>query len=191
MDSETPNINKIGVRRVSCVLAGILSQEQRGDGETYAEWCWRSLGRLTFSPRQIIEAAADKADSDLWDEPGVYFLVWDGLIVYVGRSVSVQKRLREHRKEGRPFQRAAAIIGLCNDGLREVEDAYVRAFNPPWNEKATEGYEFARSLRDAIVLVRGEGVMPWHAPTLSRACQVQMKKWQLHVLGRKQSSSLS
>ena len=186
MDSDAPNINKIGARRVSCVLDGILCHEQRTDGETYTEWCWRSLPGLVFSPRQIIDAAVADTNGELWDEPGVYFLVWDGQIVYVGRSVSVGKRLREHRKEGRPFQQASAIIGLCDVGMREVEDAYVRALMPPWNEKATEGYEFARSLRDAICMIKGDGVMPWHMPIVSGQEQALMKKWQLHVLGRQQ-----
>jgi hypothetical protein len=63
---------------------------------------------------------------------GVYFLVKDSTIVYVGQSTDVMGRLSEHCKNGRPFEKFA-YIEEPECMLVAVERAYIVALAPRWN----------------------------------------------------------
>lgn len=63
---------------------------------------------------------------------GVYFLVRDNEIVYVGRSVSVIDRLHTHRKDGKNFNRVF-FIECTKEELGELEMHYIRKFKPKLN----------------------------------------------------------
>lgn len=186
MASDTPNISNLHGLRVSCVLPGILCQSVFIDDERHPDWCKRHEGQFAYSPRQIIEAAvADTSGPEWWDS-GVYFLVWDDQLVYVGRSRYVQKRVHEHRQEGRPFQRVAAILGLSDAGMQEVEDAYYSVFRPPWNSMVTNGFLFTHGLKTQLRELPADGIMPWYPPSFKGAESVGLKPWQHHVIGRRQ-----
>jgi hypothetical protein len=168
------------------VLGGIIHRSQFIDGETHPAWCDRHDGLLAFSPAQIIASAVVDTSGPDWHDSGVYFLVWDDQLAYVGRSRHIVKRLHEHRAEGRPFQKVAAITGLSDAGMQEVEDAYCRVFSPPWNAMATNGYLFTIGLQKQLQELSADGVMPWFSPRLSGPASIGLKPWQLHVIGRRQ-----
>lgn len=63
---------------------------------------------------------------------GVYFLIRDGEIVYVGQSVDVLHRIARHRREGRQFD-AYSFIECEPSDLDDLERTYIRAFVPEGN----------------------------------------------------------
>lgn len=187
VDSDARNISDLDAVRASCVLAGVLMQLGRVDGESHPAWCARhDPALLAFSPRQIIEAATDNWAGPHWQGAGVYFLIWDGQLVYVGRSGCVATRLWQHRKDGKPFQRVAAILGLSHVAAQEIEDAYSTAYCLPWNCMATNGFIFSAGLLRQLDAMPRDGIMPWFPPTLQGPAMVGLKKWQMHVIGRRQ-----
>lgn len=63
---------------------------------------------------------------------GVYFLVHQGAVVYVGQSVDVLGRISRHRREARDFDAFNYI--LCPpDKMNALEALYIAAFMPDLN----------------------------------------------------------
>ena len=64
---------------------------------------------------------------------GVYFLVKDSKIVYIGQSVNVHVRIADHgRQWGKDFD-SVAYIACPQDMLDKLESIYIHAIRPPLN----------------------------------------------------------
>ena len=64
---------------------------------------------------------------------GVYFLILNQRIVYVGKSVDMYCRISEHRSKGRKFTHFHAIP-CPPESLSELESKYILAFAPEGNK---------------------------------------------------------
>lgn len=62
---------------------------------------------------------------------GVYFLIDDGKIVYVGQSVDVFVRI-SHHVGAKKFD-SYHVIDCLPESLRAMEDIYIKRLNPPLN----------------------------------------------------------
>lgn len=66
-------------------------------------------------------------------DTGIYFLVSENSIVYVGRSVSFITRLQDHlRDEGKTFDRVY-FLPCSSEEIDHLERAYIQKFRPPLN----------------------------------------------------------
>lgn len=64
---------------------------------------------------------------------GVYFLIRDGRVTYVGSSQNVRERIRGHATNGRPFDRCAWT--LTSPFLRSaLETVHIAMWSPPGNK---------------------------------------------------------
>jgi len=63
---------------------------------------------------------------------GVYFLICDRQIMYVGKSLDVLDRLSKHRRAGRVFD-SYSYISCSPADVGRLESLYINAFLPPWN----------------------------------------------------------
>lgn len=73
---------------------------------------------------------------------GVYFLLKDDAIVYVGKSKNLIGRIREHIKdESKEFNRFA-LLGTEVSTAEAIESYYISLLNPPLNRKS--GISFSR-----------------------------------------------
>lgn len=63
---------------------------------------------------------------------GIYFLLRNKEVVYVGQSVDVLGRISRHRREGRAFD-AYAYIDCAPEEMDRLERLYIRAFVPEEN----------------------------------------------------------
>jgi hypothetical protein len=66
---------------------------------------------------------------------GVYFLLLDNEIIYVGKSVEILRRLNEHHEKRWRFNRYWCFGGLPELYIEHVEAFYIHAFEPSHNEK--------------------------------------------------------
>lgn len=64
-------------------------------------------------------------------EPGVYFLIKDGQIVYVGKSMIPIRRIGDHARD-KIFD-SISFIPCCADELDSLEQDYIRALKPTYN----------------------------------------------------------
>lgn len=63
---------------------------------------------------------------------GVYFLLLDNRVMYVGKSVDMYCRISEHRTKGRKFTHFS-VIPCPPEDLAELESKYILAFAPEGN----------------------------------------------------------
>lgn len=63
---------------------------------------------------------------------GVYFLIQDARVVYVGQSVNVYARIMAHKESAKAFDRWAAIP-CRKDQLDLIESLYIHLFRPAYN----------------------------------------------------------
>lgn len=60
---------------------------------------------------------------------GIYFLIQNGEIEYVGQSVDILHRISRHKREGKEFDSYAYLV--CEkDRLNELEALYITALMP-------------------------------------------------------------
>jgi hypothetical protein len=74
-----------------------------------------------------------RRDPDIPDI-GVYLLLLDGEVVYIGESLDMPARVAGHRANGRPFD-DVFYIGTHSGQRVALERILIRAINPPQNRK--------------------------------------------------------
>lgn len=84
--------------------------------------------------RKANEAYLNSSDATLFDGvPGVYFLIKNSEIIYVGESGNVANRIKQHKANGIPFDKAVA--SECRIRRIVLERFCIRHFSPPLNQK--------------------------------------------------------
>lgn len=76
---------------------------------------------------QIIAASVEKSAFC-----GIYFLIKDGQIVYVGQSINAMRRLTRHIDEGKDFDRFA-VVSCPKDDMDKMERTFIAALAPKEN----------------------------------------------------------
>jgi hypothetical protein len=99
-----------------------------------------------YSEREIVNSS--KLYRDLEEACGVYFLIDHSKIVYVGQSVNVFSRMREHSKS-KQFS-SYAYISCPKEDLDVLESLYIHVFRPPLQGRSAQG----NSLSAPISLLR-------------------------------------
>ena len=96
---------------------------------------------VTMVPKCILQACRDiphrqhdvlEAALPMTLPSGVYFLIADGEVLYVGQSVDVLARISRHRREGKLFDSFSYIVCEPSE-LDRIEALYIKAFLPPEN----------------------------------------------------------
>lgn len=96
---------------------------------------------VTMVPRLVLDACRQIPHSkiDVLESciptaraSGVYFLVRESEVVYVGQSVDVLHRIARHRREGRVFD-AFSYIECDHGEMDRLEALYIKAFIPVGN----------------------------------------------------------
>lgn len=82
---------------------------------------------IPHSQNAVLEAAIPTARAS-----GVYFLIREGEVVYVGQSVDVLHRIARHRREGKRFD-AFSYIECDSAEMDRLETLYIKSFVPEEN----------------------------------------------------------
>jgi len=88
-----------------------------------------------YSEREIVNSS--KLYSDLESACGVYFLIDRSKVVYVGQSVNVFSRMREHSKS-KQFS-SYAYISCSKEDLDVLESLYIHVVRPPLQGRSSQG----------------------------------------------------
>lgn len=95
----------------------------------------RTLDALAKIPHQLDEILDATVPATTFT--GIYFLVLNREIVYIGQSVDILHRISRHRREGREFDSYSYL--LCDQSkLDELEEKYIVALMP-WQNKTFGG----------------------------------------------------
>jgi hypothetical protein len=87
----------------------------------------RMLSAMAAVPHTLQEVL--RASIPAGSFAGIYFLVKDGEVVYVGQSVDVLARISRHRRDGREFD-AYTYLACEKSDLDRLESIYIAAFMP-------------------------------------------------------------
>jgi len=88
---------------------------------------------------------------------GVYFLVHEGAVIYVGQSVNVYARVYTHKQEGHKLFSSFAFITCEKEELDILESLYIHALCPSGQGRSTHKNRAAPySMRQIIELGRRE-----------------------------------
>lgn len=88
-----------------------------------------AVNRANYTEGEIL-ACAFPMDCD----SGIYFLIRNSEISYVGQTTNVLRRVLKHRESGRQFD-SFAFIPCDADNLDELERIYIRFLMPDENQK--------------------------------------------------------
>lgn len=91
-------------------------------------------GSLAAEAKETVARSILAAAVPLKGPEGVYFLIAAGVIVYVGQSIDINRRLHVHRRSGRKFDSYSwiAVAGQAERLRRETE--LIRMLRPDWNK---------------------------------------------------------
>lgn len=98
-------------------------------------WFAENIGRFLFSRSHIVREAVPYAVNEGPWKSGLYFLLCDDEVLYVGKSVEIMRRMNQHKAKGWPFNRYWCFGGIPELYIEHVEAFYIYAFEPPLNEK--------------------------------------------------------
>jgi len=98
-------------------------------------WLTENMHRFLFPLNDIRGGAVEyRPPGDGPNGPGIYFLQWDGDVVYVGKSNQIAQRLWAHFKsQSKQWTHFWCITGVPDEILEEVEYMYVAWLNPIHN----------------------------------------------------------
>ena len=96
------------------------------------KWIADNLGNWIFEAREIIVKSV-RLGEQLTADAGIYFLIADGAICYVGQASCIRTRVGEHASNGVKFDSVAAIRGVPKWAMDEIEQCYIARLNPPLN----------------------------------------------------------
>lgn len=83
-----------------------------------------ALSQIPHDMEEVLEAAIPYRKG-----VGIYFLIKDKEVIYVGQSLDVFHRMSRHRRDNREFD-SFAYIECEPERLDELESAYITAFVP-------------------------------------------------------------
>jgi hypothetical protein len=86
-----------------------------------------------------VRAAAIEVDCSMDSRCGVYFLLLDEEIVYIGQSIDIYARISAHKKDCQKNFNKTAWVPIPSVNLNDVESALIAAFRPSQNRMGYAG----------------------------------------------------
>lgn len=112
----------------------------------FEDWIDANFDKFVFDPHRILaEAKEYKFYGDGPSFSGVYFLLLNGKIEYIGKAHSIATRLRSHFLSYKEWTHYWCFGGIPLDMLVLVEEFYINSLRPPLNRKG-----FSRDPKDLL-----------------------------------------
>lgn len=107
--------------------------KEKLEKRTQAELLRAKTG-FSLDPSGLLDLSFLRSKSEIYDRvAGVYFLLSDGEVVYVGQSVDCNARLSAHFREGTKAFDSSYILRSDPRDLIELEALYIQKFRPKFN----------------------------------------------------------
>lgn len=98
-------------------------------------WMTKNLDRYIFPKEEIISSAMSVDGLEVTQDRGVYFLIQDKQVIYVGLSNNIERRTCQHKDKGVRFTHISWITWIPDLFIDSVESFYIYEFQPPLNNK--------------------------------------------------------
>lgn len=122
-------------REISSRQASLkILEDQKPIREAFA----KLTGRTLHTEEEIVSVSVPVPDIC-----GIYFLVHNNRVVYVGQSVNIPARVGHHKTAGKTFDRVA-FVACQQEHLNILESLYIHILRPPLNgDSNTRGLKAA------------------------------------------------
>jgi hypothetical protein len=108
-----------------------------GDGyPLIRSWIAGNVSGLTHTAASILKEAVDYASNSPPCGLGIYFLIDQNELAYIGKSTSVRSRLLQHVVNGKRFDRYWCFGGFPPNLTSHLEGFYIAKTRPQGNGKA-------------------------------------------------------
>lgn len=114
--------------------------------EHQTDWLVSNLEKFAVSPDDIFDGAATDFDIDFY---GVYFLIRNEILQYIGKTSEWSQRHQAHRRNGRRFDEAF-FLTVPPDLAEIVEETYLNLAYPPENLRFRASASF-KPLRKRLI----------------------------------------
>lgn len=123
--------------------------------QTPMGWMLENAEKFAISKEQILERAIDVTPDleGIPDDCGVYFLITDGEIDYVGKSNQINIRIENHwrtrrreARDGRPKFKISWVVGMPELFVEDIENYYIYWLRPTRNNKYAPIYKVTQKL---------------------------------------------
>lgn len=121
-------------RRVTA--AGAVMEHFSADLWPPMVWFKTNVHRFYLTDEQIVSLAGPVTDA--WRVAGIYFLVNDGRIVYVGQSKNIGRRIEDHGEAGKIFS-GVTWFQAPPFFLDDIEAYYIDRIGPELNVRRQIG----------------------------------------------------
>ncbi|PXW86801.1 hypothetical protein C8R34_11374 [Nitrosomonas sp. Nm84] len=112
---------------------------------TPIKWLMQSYPKFLHTPDHILKNSVLYTYGEGPNKGGIYFLIQESEIVYVGQSNTIYNRLIQHRKSQLTFSHFWCFGGIPEMHLEDVELFYIYTLEPLLNNKYPPLYEPAKS----------------------------------------------
>lgn len=85
----------------------------------------------------LVELQFLRENAELYDKVcGIYFLMLDGEVVYIGQSINCHSRISDHKRLEKIQYDSVYILRTDQAALTPLENLYIRKFKPKHNSQA-------------------------------------------------------
>jgi len=103
--------------------------------QTPIEWFRTNFLDFVYDKKYILANSVPYELNDGPNKGGVYFLIDKGIIVYIGQSNAICRRLMQHKSSGLEFTHYWCFGGMPEFYVEAIEAYYIHKFQPTLNEK--------------------------------------------------------
>lgn len=119
----------------------------------------------------------------VFPECGIYFLIKDNEIVYVGKSIHLHRRLSNHRK-AKDFDRAF-FVECHKDDLNYLEKHFIRLFCPRLNKHLKPKLRVKKAVAEAAARKKADRAAQRAVEKAAKKAAKKAEIWKLIVEGER------
>lgn len=143
-------MNAYSTMRMHGQQVNVIYRTMIHNADIWSEFPDEMLSYMHMTKDQIVPTAVDISEIV---RQGVYFLVHNGEVEYVGQTVNLHARMRGHEKR-QPYHLVAFLPVEEERFLGMIETYYIELFDPPLNVKkmssSLQTFRWKESLRKRI-----------------------------------------
>lgn len=136
IDKAEKGLGKDRIKAISWARAANAEIQRMFPEISPAEWLQGKVGggEFKYDPDRLLQLDRIRQLHNTSTEGGVYFLLLEGSLQYIGTSRCVFVRFEQHVKEARiPFDETRCLMVPDKSWREALEIAYITKYSPPYN----------------------------------------------------------
>ncbi|MGJ8687272.1 MAG: GIY-YIG nuclease family protein [Spongiibacteraceae bacterium] len=119
-------------------------------GEIPHDWFKKNVRNFLYPESMICKEAIPYTVNEGPSASGIYFLLHEGEVIYVGKGMDICNRINQHWDKGWDIQSYWCFGGIPELYIEHVEAFYIYTIEPPLNIKYPILHEFVEPLVNRV-----------------------------------------